>query len=198
VNRAKSSRLVDSAMYEQDRSAALGEQALDIIELMGKLSDQAELRERLSQLPGPIPRPLVPGMAPEPRVVAEAQSEERPGYRLPVVGRVVTGLGEVSESGIRARGLTIATVPGALVVAPTSGRIAYAGQFRGYGRIVILDHGNGWTTLLTGLGTTKIAVGDEVAQGAPIGTVSGRRPSLTVELRRNGQPVDITSMIGAV
>src|SRR3546814_16004786 len=76
-----------------------------------------------------------------------------------VVGKVVTGLGELSESGVRARGLTILAQPLAQVVAPTRGRVAFAGEYRGYGRIVIIDHGNGWTTLLAHLDRLSVEVG---------------------------------------
>ena len=118
-----------------------------------------------------------------------------PPYRLPVVGRVLTGLGEVSDAGIRARGVTLSPAAGAQVVSPGAGRIAYAGGFRGYGRIVIVDHGGGWTTLLTGLGRTAVTAGQTVDAGSPLGTAGATRPSITVELRHDGSPVDIAPLL---
>ena len=56
-----------------------------------------------------------------------------------------------TDTGVRARGLTLATAPGAEIVAPTAGRVIYAGRFRRYGNIVIVDHGSGWTSLIAGL-----------------------------------------------
>jgi septal ring factor EnvC (AmiA/AmiB activator) len=97
---------------------------------------------------------------------------------------------------LAARGLTIATRPGAQVVAPTSGRIAFAGPFRGYGNIVVIDHGLGWTTLLTSLAALNVKVGDSVDAGAPIGRAGPDRPTITVELRRRGTPVDIGKLAG--
>jgi septal ring factor EnvC (AmiA/AmiB activator) len=117
-------------------------------------------------------------------------------YRLPVTGRLVTGLGEVSANGVRARGLTFAVAAGAPVVAPAAGRIAFAGPFRSFGRVAIVDHGEGWSTLVTGLGALTVRTGDEVATGAPIGRAAGGEdPRVTVELRRRGRPEDIAALL---
>jgi septal ring factor EnvC (AmiA/AmiB activator) len=197
AQRQRSQNLIDSAMFEQDRAIALGEQARDIVDLMRDLDDQAQLRERLASLPGPVLRPPVPGQAAMPWQDAPVRRSDRPAYRLPVVGRLVTGMGEVSAAGLRSRGLTLATARGAQVIAPAAGRIAFAGPFRGYGRIVILDHGGGWTTLITNLARIDVRVGERVDQGSPIGRAVDRRPTVTVELRRDGQPIDITPMVAA-
>ena len=194
--RAESSRFASGAMVEQDRAIAMGEEARDISELMGRIDDAASVRARLESLPGPILRPAQPASAralPTDTVVA---TPSIPAYRLPVVGQVVTGLGEISETGVRARGLTIATRAGAQVVAPTSGRIVFAGPFRGYGNIVVIDHGLGWTTLVTSLAALDVKVGDAVDPGSPIGRAGHDRPTITVELRRRGTPVDIAKLAG--
>ena len=194
--RAESSRFASGAMVEQDRAIAMGEEARDISELMGRIDDAASIRAQLENLPGPVLRPAQPSAVralPNDTVVATTSI---PAYRLPVVGQVVTGLGEVSETGVRARGLTIATRAGAQVVAPTSGRIVFAGPFRGYGNIVVIDHGLGWTTLVTSLATLDVKVGDTVDPGSPIGRAGPDRPTVTVELRRRGTPVDIAKLAG--
>lgn len=194
--RIDSSRFASSALTEQDRAIAMGEEARDITELLSGIDSATAVRARLEALPGPILRPAQPSAArslPNDTTVATASI---PAYRLPVVGQVVTGLGEVSEAGVRARGLTIATRGGAQVVAPTSGRIAFAGPFRGYGNIVVIDHGLGWTTLLTSLAALDVKVGDTVDAGAPIGRAGPDRPTITVELRRRGTPVDIGKLAG--
>jgi murein hydrolase activator len=188
--------LTGNAMAEQDRAIALGEEARDIVDLMGRIDEDADRRAALATLPGPVMRPARPG---DPRALpAETEVAEaaQAPYRLPVVGRVVTGLGEVSDTGVRARGLTIATRPSAQVVAPTGGRIAFAGPYRGFGNIVIIDHGRSWTTLVTSLSALDVKVGDLVDQGSPIGRAGPERPTVTVELRRGGQPVDIARLIG--
>ena len=185
-----------NADLESDRALALGERARDIVDLMDKLEEAGDLRDRLAALPGPLPRPARPDQARAPAPQRPRGLGAAPPYRLPVVGQLVTGMGEVSESGVRSRGLTIATRPEALAVAPTAGRIVFAGPYRGYGQIVIIDHGGGWTTLITGLLRLNAAVGDSVRQGDPIGNAGPGRPSITVELRRNGRPVDIVPLVG--
>ncbi len=187
--------LSGNAMIEQDRAIALGEEARDIADLMGRIDADAGRRARLASLPGPIMRPLRPG---EPRPLppqTDAEESAQAPYRMPVIGQVVTGLGEISRTGITARGLTIATRPLAQVVAPTGGRVAFAGPYRGFGQIVILDHGRGWTTLITSLAGLDVRVGDSVDPGSPIGRAGPVRPTVTVELRRNGQPVDIARLV---
>jgi septal ring factor EnvC (AmiA/AmiB activator) len=183
-------------MSEQDRAIAMSEEARDIGDLVGRIDASASVANRLATLPGPILRPA--------RIVADrtspndavVQTASIPAYRLPVVGEVVTGMGEVSDTGIRARGLTIATRPSAQVVAPTSGRIAFAGPFRGYANIVVIDHGLGWTTLITNLAAIDVRTGDQVDRGSPLGRTGNDRPTVTVELRRRGEPVDIAKIAG--
>lgn len=195
AHRQRSQRFANSAMFESDRAIALGEEARDIADLMSELDAQAALREELATLPGPLLRPNAPGRMSALPVERRSAPRRNPPYRLPVVGDVVTGLGEVSASGARARGLTIATAPGAQVVAPTRGRIAFAAPWRGFGRIAIIDHGGGVTTLITSMASLSVKVGDDVEQGSPIGRAGVDRPTITVELRRDGQPVDITPLV---
>lgn len=196
--RRRSQGLVDDAMAEQDRMIAMGEKARDIAQLIDDLGDQADIRNRLASLPGPLQRPLVPGRTPPPppEMVRLAMDARRPPpYRLPVFGRIVTGMGEISEAGVRAKGITLAAEPAAIVVSPAQGRIAYAGPFRSYAGIVIIDHGNGWSSLVTGLDRLAARVGQEVIQGSPIGLVAARSRQVTVELRHRGQAVDIMPIL---
>jgi septal ring factor EnvC (AmiA/AmiB activator) len=196
--RMRSRDLMSSARLESDRALGLGEKARDIVDLMDALEEDGAVRAELAQLAGPVPRPRDPtGAAPNaaPAVAAEAELT-RGAYRLPVVGRIVAGLGEVNESGVRSRGLTVAARPGGQVVAPAPGHVSYAGDSRGYGKIVIIDHGGGWTTLLTGMIGLSVGVGDTLDAGTPIGRAGSDDSRITVELRRGGRPVDIVAMLG--
>ncbi|WP_336957989.1 murein hydrolase activator EnvC family protein [Sphingobium aquiterrae] len=194
--RLASTNFREDAGLEGDRAIALGERARDIVDLMDKLDDAGAVRQRLEALPGPLLRPTRPGdVQALPAEQGLAANNGPPAYRLPVVGTLVTGMGETSESGVRARGLTLATQPGALVVAPTAGRVAFAGHYRGFGQIVIIDHGGGWTSLITSLQRLSVGVGAQVRQGDPLGNAGPKTPTITVELRRNGRPVDIIPLI---
>jgi septal ring factor EnvC (AmiA/AmiB activator) len=197
--RRRSQQYVDSAMIEQDRVIAISEKARDITQLIADLGDQADIRARLASLPGPILRPAVPGTAtmPAPPPLDAAGSGALPSYRLPVIGKLVSGMGEISDAGVRAKGITLTTARGAQVVAPAKGRIAFAGPFRSYAAIVIIDHDGGWTTLITGMRALAVKPGETIWQGSPIGTADGAQPRITVELRHAGEPVDILPIASA-
>jgi murein hydrolase activator len=186
-----------NASLEADRATALGEKARDIVDLMSRLEDAGDLREQLAALPGPLLRPASPGSTANPATESARTAPATPPYRLPVVGAVVTGMGELSDSGIRSRGLTIAAQPSAQIVAPAKGHIAFAGPYRGFGRIIIIDHGHGWTTLLTDMAELSVEAGINVAQGEPLGLAGKGRPKITIELRRAGRPIDIVALINA-
>lgn len=198
--RLASRNLHQSADMEAERALAMGERARDITDLMSDLRDASTVRDELVTLPGPRLRPALPDLATLPASVddmkgASLSDGAAPPYRLPVVGDVVTGFGELSASGIRAKGLTLATTAQATIVAPAAGRIVFAGPFKGYGQIVILDHGGGWTTLVTGAAQLSATVGDQVRQGDPIGAAGPGRPRITIELRRQDRPIDIGSLL---
>ena len=196
--RLRSRELMSSAQLEADRALGLGEKARDIVELMDSLEADGAVRAELAELAGPLPRPRNPQgpiAAAAPPAAANAELT-RGAYRLPVVGRIVTGLGEVNESGVRSRGITIAARPGGQVVAPAPGRVGFAGDYRGSGKIVIIDHGGGWVSLLTGMIALSVGVGDTVDAGAPVGRAGSDDSRITVELRRAGRPVDVVAMIG--
>ncbi|WP_082124996.1 murein hydrolase activator EnvC family protein [Aurantiacibacter luteus] len=182
------------ASREAERALALAEEVRDLDGLVDELDRAAALRRRLAALPGPRLRPASPeraqmaatsAPAPGPTSAAGAPSP----YILPVTGRTLTGFGAPQASG-PSRGITIAPLAGAQVVAPAAGRVAFAGPYRGYGRIVIIEHRGGWTSLVTGMARTDVAVGQEIVGGAPLGVAAPARPSVTLELRRGGEPVN--------
>ena len=183
AQRSRSATLMQSAVQESDRALAFGEEARDLAALAGTRAFQARLARRLAALPQPAPRPGGAAAAPSPPA----------RYLLPVDGRLVTGTGEISDSGVHARGLTFAAAAGAPAVAPRSGRIAFAGPLRGYGEVVIVDHGGGWTTTVTDLAGLAVKRGDRVNAGQPLGRTAGGE--VTVELRKDGRPVPITSLL---
>ena len=118
-------------MFESDRAVALGEKARDIVDLMSALDQQDVGREALQSLPGPLLRPIRPGGVRAPFDDTGSVARCNQPYGLPGLGEVVTGLGEVSASGVPAKGLTIEAQAGAQVVSPTRVRIAYASDYRG-------------------------------------------------------------------
>lgn len=193
--RVRSRQLASTSRLEEERALGLGERARDLDALVSDIEASGTLRQQLAALDGPVLRPPRPDRS---QVIENAQGpvrSSRPAYRLPLMGPIVAGFGEVAATGVRSRGLTIAGRPGAQLIAPADGRIGYAGAYRGFGQIVIIEHVGGWTTLITGMDRTPLKVGERVAQGDPIGRAASQRPRITVELRRNGRPIDIAALI---
>lgn len=190
--RLKAQQAAGGADREAQRALVLAEQAIDLDQLVGRLEAAGSLRGQLAALPGPLPRPADPTLAsvtatPEPLPDATSPPAR---YQLPVAGEITAGFGEAGTSGQRQSGIALAARPRAQIVAPGAGRVAFAGPYRGFGRIVIVEHPHGWTSLVTGLGTLAVSVGQEVGAGSPLGLAPARRGEVTLELRRSGEPVN--------
>ena len=136
--------------------------------------------------------------------MAEPPPPHRAGpqtVRLPAAGGVATEYGEADRFGTTSRGLHIAAAAGTPVVAPLDGTIKFAGRFRTYGQILIVEHRNGYHSLIAGLGRIDTSVGRSVSAGEPIGVVAEpaeAAPDLYFELRRNGQPINPRNTLPAL
>jgi septal ring factor EnvC (AmiA/AmiB activator) len=163
-----------AAIGAGDVALAMGE---DVEQLAGKAERSRSAAGTAWELAalGPAPaRPARPeGRYPKPPL----------DYRLPAEARVLQGLGEVSPNGVRSRGLTLATRRGAEVKVPATGIIRFAGPFRDYDGIAIIDHGNGWMSLIVNVGSA-LEPGTRVAAGDRLGRALG---PLGVELSHNGR-----------
>ncbi|MFN3863656.1 MAG: murein hydrolase activator EnvC family protein [Erythrobacter sp.] len=181
-----------AASREAERALALAEEARDLNGLVARLGDIAALRRELAALPGPVLRPvnLAAALPAAPAPAPSASAPPLRGVQLPVDGRLLTGFGARRASGLVSTGLELAPAAGAQVVAPAPGRVAFAAPYRGFGRIVIIEHEGGWTSLVTGLARIDVAVGDTVIGGSPMGVAGGRAALVTFELRRDGKPVN--------
>jgi septal ring factor EnvC (AmiA/AmiB activator) len=115
-------------------------------------------------------------------------------WQAPATGRIVRPFGaRASSDGPAAQGATLRTRSGAQVLAPATGQVAYAGLFRSYGQVLILNLDGGYVVVLTGLETINARVGDTVRAGQPIGEMPSSdtsAPELYVEVRREGRPID--------
>lgn len=184
---------------EAERALALAEQARDLDALAAGITRAGELRAALAALPGPVLRPERPAEA---QVVLPVETPSvaatgLPAYLLPVAGRLVTGFGEAAPGQVRSRGISLAARAGAQVVSPGAGRIAFAGPWRGFGQIAIVEHPGGWTSLVAGMAQLDARVGDSVVAGSPLGIAGAGQPVVTLELRRAGEPVNPLDHVSA-
>jgi septal ring factor EnvC (AmiA/AmiB activator) len=184
--RSRSQQLAGLALSESDRALVLGEQAQSLAGRIDTRQSEEALTAALARLPGPVARPGDAQAAPA--VVIP--------YSLAAEGRLITGVGEISDGGIHSRGLTIETAAETQVIAPAAGRIVYAAPFRRYENVVIIDHGNGWTSVITNVAALDVAQGAAVQRGQPLGRTGAGSPRVTVELRRNGRPVPFAQFLG--
>jgi septal ring factor EnvC (AmiA/AmiB activator) len=112
---------------------------------------------------------------------------------FPARGRVVVRFGQTDESQSLSKGISIETRPDGQVIAPYNGQVVFAGPFRGYGLLLIIEHGEGYHTLLAGMARIDGTVGQHLTTGEPVGVMGQQgegKPLLYVELRHNGQPVN--------
>ncbi|HET9458969.1 MAG TPA: peptidoglycan DD-metalloendopeptidase family protein [Sphingomicrobium sp.] len=131
------------------------------------------------------------GPAPVPR---GGEAEVPPlRYRLPADAPVTDGMGAVSAAGVRSRGVTLGTRRGAQLVAPASGKILFAGPFRDYDGVIIIDHGRGWKSVVVNAGS-GFKRGETVEIGEPLGTALG---PVEVQLRRGGRSISPALIAGS-
>lgn len=123
---------------------------------------------------------------------------------MPVSGRQVLDFGARDDFGGSVKGISTATRAHAQVTSPADGKVAFAGSFRGYGQLLIIDAGEGYHLLLAGMDRINVNVGQFVLAGEPVGnmgqnaaesTVIGAAlgnggPILYVELRKDGEAID--------
>jgi septal ring factor EnvC (AmiA/AmiB activator) len=176
---------------ESERALALAEKARDLGALVQELGREGALRDERARRPGPSPRPARPEDSQVVATASAAPAAAAPrSYILPVTGRLVAGFEAAPNGQPRSQGIVLAPRGGAQVVAPAPGRVAFAGPFHGYGKIVIIEHDGGWTSLVTGLARLDAQVGQQLVAGSPLGIAAPHDPQVTVELRHDGEPVN--------
>jgi murein hydrolase activator len=185
-SRGRALSLNADAAIEFERAIGQGERARDLVERIDADRESGQNAAALAEFDGPEPRAGA-------KAVAAGSSK---AYLLPVTGRVLSGFGELNPNGYRERGVRLAVDAEARVIAPAAGRISFAGRYRSFGNIVIIEHGGGWATLVTGLERLGVEAGSRVGQGAILGYAAEEEPEIMIELRRNGRVMDIAALLG--
>ena len=161
---------------------------------LGKPAD--DLRPSITLQPGERLAMATPG-----RIEPAIPFSEAVGHlRYPAQGNLIQRFGDHVQSG-HSDGIVIETRSGAQVVAPNDGWVMYAGEFRSYGQILIINAGGGYHVLLAGLSQINVQVGQFVLAGEPVGVMTAapktaptktqdNAPVLYVEFRKNQRPID--------
>lgn len=108
----------------------------------------------------------------------------------PVRGKLVVKFGEKTALGLKSDGWRIHVRGEALVMAPADGVVKFADSFRGFGKVIIMSHKNGYNTVMTNMGTVDALVGQEVLAGEPIGRMDSNRSEMYLEVRRGNKAID--------
>ncbi len=119
---------------------------------------------------------------------------------MPAAGKRVLNYGERTQYGSQSKGLVMETRSGAQVTSPSDGWVLYAGEFRSYGKLLIIDAGGGYNVVLAGLSQIDVQPGEFVLAAEPVGTMmtvkkepagaASAAPVLYIEFRKDGQPID--------
>lgn len=185
-SRGKSDSLTADAAVEFEQAIAQGERARDIIENIDYQRASGERASDLAALEGPL---LASGNS------ALRPTTNRRVYLIPENGKLIAGFNELNATGYRERGITLRLDPSTNISAPAAGKISYAGTYRSYGNIIVLEHGSGWSSLITNLASLNVSQGARVRQGELLGKVRADKPEITLELRRKGRTMDIAALL---
>lgn len=115
--------------------------------------------------------------------------------QFPVSGIIRTSYNQTEkETGSKSKGITFEGRSGGIVTAPMSGKVSFTGSFKKYGNIVIIEHPEGYHSLIAGISDISAYIGDIVKTGEPIGILPEssliKHPTLYYELRKNGKPIN--------
>jgi septal ring factor EnvC (AmiA/AmiB activator) len=191
---------------ETKRAAELAAKAKTLKQLLASLAEdklRREAEEAKKAKAEELARRKLKEQAEQPRM---AFTSARGRLNYPAQGQILKGFGDDDGLGGTLRGLVIATREGAQVTAPADGRVEFAGPFRSYGQMLILNPGSGYHMLMAGLGRTTAKTGDFLRAGEPVGemgpgpssvtllgdVIHDKRPVLYIEFRNSTEAIDST------
>lgn len=202
--RALEARRRDEAIAFLEASSTAGERARSIRSLLSELTHMATvmptLNPRRIEVPASIPEPhvrptrdLIAARAPDTPLETLRFADARGRLRPPAQGDIVRRFDQVGDDGTASEGIFIRTRSQAQVVSPFDARVEYAGPFGNYGGLLILNVGEGYYIVLSGMAVTYASAGQGVLAGEPVGAMPAAgqtAPELYLELRRDGNAMD--------
>ncbi|AOY02259.1 hypothetical protein BJP62_07855 [Jeongeupia sp. USM3] len=182
------------------RRAEAAARAKAVREANARAAAQAKSEGKPAPKPAPEPKAEVNDDVPDASLSGKAFASLRGRLKLPVRGEIVGRYGASRAEGTTWKGMMIKAAPGQPVHAVASGRVVFADWLRGFGNLVIVEHGGGYMSLYAGNESVLKHVGDSVNAGDTIAT-SGNSGGMVdsgvyFELRQNGRPLDPQGWIG--
>jgi septal ring factor EnvC (AmiA/AmiB activator) len=196
---------------ERQKAALLGRRSEDLQELIAKLEQELDRTTRAARLAARTgeekkatdARAGLAALKDPGRLAPAIPFARAKGtLPLPVNGVRIREFGVTDGVGGQEKGMSISARAGAQITAPCDGWVVYAGPFRNYGQLLILNAGDGYHVLLAGMDRISVDLGQFVVTGEPVAVMGGRtqspaaiatgsgQPILYVEFRKDGTPVD--------
>ena len=185
----------DNPLQSADKAQAtsLARTSGDVHDLVTRLETEVAPSARAADAAKSAPA-AAPGAKADPAALkntarlapAMAFSEAKGLLPLPVAGVSLKGFGAADAVGGHEKGVTFATRPGAPVSAPADGWVVYAGPFRSYGQLLIINAGGGYHILMAGMERITVELGQFVLTGEPVAVMSGAPNSPTPRAVANG------------
>ena len=176
---------------ERERTGKLAEKAKSLKQLLASLAEERKRQEAETarrQAAEELERKRLEELKRAPKLdFAEARGK----LPFPAQGQIVRRFGEPDGLGRETQGVMIATRAGAQVIAPADAKVEFAGPFRSYGQMVILNPGGGYRVLLAGMDKVTADVGEFLRAGEPVGEMGSGPASVTLfgEVVQDGRPV---------
>jgi septal ring factor EnvC (AmiA/AmiB activator) len=204
----KQSNAEQALAGERQRATDLARQVDSIKDLITKLEAGLDSSKRASRdadrgIANDATHPELAALSDPGRLTpAIAFADMRGHLHLPVNGTRIREFGGSDGAGGTQKGLSIAARPGGEITAPCDGWVVYAGRFRSYGQLLILNAGGGYHVLLAGMERISVDLGQFVLTGEPVAMMGGgsqgpptgasgpKQPVLYVEFRKDGAPID--------
>ena len=173
-----------TSYYNESKKKAdkLAAKAQDLKDLLTQLENERILARQKKAEQKRVPVPAT-------HIIAMGEFAKTKGELFfPANGQIVQHFGDTSVSGAHAKGMVIKTRPNAQITVPFDGTVLFAGPFQNYGRLLIVDHGDEYLTVLAGMGTINASVGQELLAGEPVGSMNDYYTDLYLELRHKVIP----------
>jgi murein hydrolase activator len=189
---------------EKQRSLALADQAKTLKQLLASLEAEQIALEKQKSAEAKAREDAEKLKIAESQRPAMVFSMSRGKLAYPVQGDILKQFGEDNGLGRPLDGMAVATQVGLNVTSPIDGKVEFAGPFRSYGQLLILNAGEGYLVLLAGMKQISAEIGQSVRAGEPVGSMGDgpssvaliggltdiARPVLYVEFRKESEPVD--------
>ncbi len=179
-----------SQQQAKQRVENLGSQAKDLKDLLNRLEEEKKQATQVAIRYMQENRPDFEKTIQQTKTNVSDFSKIKGRLPYPISGKITTRFGTQMVGGGHTKGVTISGRLSAHVTAPFDGTVLFAGPFKSYGSLVILDHGNNYLSLLAGMNAVYASVGQTVLAGEPVGQMGNKKSELYVEIRQGGQAVD--------